>query len=142
MDLRRILDRLQSSSVDGIVALLIAIFVPVLFHAFRVRLGYYPQTELWGGITVYVMVVVFDFFVLRNINSVKSNRISSVISLVIYGCTVLFFVIATFAQGVHSRGQISPAPIYLSLVLLGMGLIVRVRLDGSFAPASLLFASM
>jgi hypothetical protein len=44
MDLRRVLGRFQGASVDGIVALIIAVFVPVLFKGFRVRLGHYPQT--------------------------------------------------------------------------------------------------
>jgi hypothetical protein len=128
MDLRRVLGRFQGASVDGIVALVIAVFVPVLFKGFRVRLENYPQTELWGSVAIYAMVVSVDFFLLRSVNSSRVGRLWPVVSLAIYGFTALFFVLATLAQSIHVGVRISAAPIYLSLALLGIGLIVRTQL--------------
>jgi hypothetical protein len=78
-------------------------------------------------------VVTVDLFLLRSVNSAKAGRLWSLASFAIYGFTALFFVIVTFTQSVHVGVQISAAPIYLSLALLGIGLIVRTQLGS--APA-------
>lgn len=127
--MRQILGRLQEASVEGLVALVIALFVPVLFHGFRARLGHYPQIDLWGAIAVYAVAVSFDFVVLRYLNSASGGRLWAIVSLAIYAFTALFFVVLTVVQDIPARGHLSADPIYLSIIVFGIGLVIRMQLD-------------
>jgi hypothetical protein len=129
MGLRRIAGKLEEASVAGLVALIIAIFVPILFRNFRDRLGHYPQQDLWGAIAIYVVTVGLDLTIAHFLDDSAARNPVALVSLFIYSMTALFFVIGTYVQDLPARGQSSPAPIYLSLMLLGIGLLVRTRLN-------------
>jgi hypothetical protein len=127
MGLRRLLEKAQEASVGGLVELIIAIFVPIIFRSFRDRLDRYPATDLWGGIAVYVIVAGLDVALSRAHRDTGKQRPNAIASHGVYALPVVLFIIATFAQRVPARGSITSVPIYLALALLAMGLIVRMR---------------
>ena len=124
--------KLKDAFFGGFIALIVAVVLPVLFRDFRERLAHYPTIDLAGCVTIFGVVLALDYLFMRFAGRSSAQSSQRLMLISVYIIALIIFIIFTLAEHLPKQGNMSPAPLYLGLIVLALGLVVRIPLSGSF----------